>query len=102
LIGPLQKKNIETLKAPQIEASILKIKNIKCLPFGPSMQDNFGQSIRDKNNVLLGTSWGTNWDLLRTPWEHKTTKNANTLYSHSTKEKKKPGPLDCILHHLIG
>jgi hypothetical protein len=66
------------------------------------MKDNFGQSIRDKNNVLLGTSWGTNWDLLRTPWEHKTTKNANTLYSHSTKEKKKPGPLDCILHHLIG
>jgi hypothetical protein len=69
LIGPSQKKNIETLKAPQNRSFYFEDKNIKCLPFGPPMQDNFGQSTRYKNNVLLGTSWGTNWDLLRTPWE---------------------------------
>ncbi len=50
---------------------------------------NFGQTIWDKREVLLGTIWGTPWELGEPPWEH----DENTLRTHDLRLVWKQLPL---------
>jgi hypothetical protein len=59
---------------------------------------NFGQTIWDKIEVLLGTFWGTHMgtfleigNMLRTHWEQGK-KNKNSPHPHPTSKRKKQGP----------
>jgi hypothetical protein len=56
---------------------------------------NFGQTIRDKSEVKLGTSWGTFWkpheNMMRTHWEQWTKKKSlfrsNPTPTHPNRKK---------------
>jgi hypothetical protein len=62
-------------------------------------EDNFGQSIWDKSVVLLGTSWGTHWEL---DGNNKKSKNSVPALPLLPPKRKNPGLLGCLLHCLIG
>jgi hypothetical protein len=66
---------------------------------------NFGQIIGDETQVLLGTSWGTTWELekpLRTPWEQeKKQKNPFPAPPPPLPKEKNWIPHECMLSLLI-
>ncbi len=98
LIGPSPKKQLKIWSLPKkIEDFVGRWSACPLAQLYRMKEDNFGQSIWDKSVVLLGTSWGTHWEL---DGNNKKSKNSIPALPPSPK-KKKPWASWCMLHCLI-